>query len=259
MRKVSVRNNLVHDGIFVHKCIAANRMIRMCDVEFNTIEYRLIVEIQKAIERNHRQWKDAERRTFLGQSRARNETEDKLTAVRKNVFEKRADITLLQAKLIQRKEEYEKAIVDKAERLTNLETRLNDLIDQSGVVTDENRANTAVASGALEQSAGEVSGLSNRLGRETETASKEARALVVLEQRVGNAKSSFIAELGDLNVALQHAVARYEDYKRNLIAAWQNAKLLAQAREAEELEAKQAAPATAGKRKAARSKRRGKK
>jgi hypothetical protein len=32
---------------------------RMCDVEFNAIEYRLIVEIQKAIERNHRQWKDA--------------------------------------------------------------------------------------------------------------------------------------------------------------------------------------------------------
>jgi hypothetical protein len=83
--------------------------------------------------------------------------------------------------------------------------------------------------------------------------------LVVLEQRVGNAKSSFVAELGDLNVALEHAVARYEDYKRNLIAAWQNGKLLAQAREAEELEAKQVAPAPAGKRRADRSKRKGKK
>jgi hypothetical protein len=139
MKKISVRNNLIHDGIFVHTCIAANRMIRMCDVEFNAIEYRLMVEIRKAIERNHRLWKDEERRTFLGQSRARNETEDKLTAVRKSIFEKRADITLLQEKLIQRKEEYAKAIVDKAERLTNLETRLNDLIDQSGVATDENR------------------------------------------------------------------------------------------------------------------------
>jgi nitrogen-specific signal transduction histidine kinase len=62
-------------------------------------------------------------------SRARNETEGKLTAVRKPIFEERGDITLLQEKLVQRKEEYEKAIVDKAERVTNLETRLNDLID----------------------------------------------------------------------------------------------------------------------------------
>jgi hypothetical protein len=50
---------------------------------------------------------------------------------------------------------------------------------------------------------------------------------------VGKAQYRFFADLGDLSVALQHAVARYENYKRNHIAAWQSAKLLAQAREAQ--------------------------
>jgi chromosome segregation ATPase len=259
MRKIIVRNNLIHDGLFVHKCIVTNRMIRKCNVEFNAIDYRLMVEIEKAIEANHRKWKEMERRRFQGLCRERNETQDKLAAVRRCIFEEREQINGMEETLARHREELQKVGDSKRDGLIKLETRLNDLIEQSSIVTNASREASSEVSRNLERLESDVNSLSNRLAREVETDSKEKRALANLEQRIVTAKTNITKDLGDLNVSMGHAVARYEDYKNNLIAAWQNAKFLAEAQAAEELEAQLAAPAPAGKKKGGKSKKKGKK
>jgi Ran GTPase-activating protein (RanGAP) involved in mRNA processing and transport len=249
MRKISVRNNLIHDGILIYKCVAENQNLRVCDVNLNVIDYRLIVEIENGIEANLKRWKERERRKCFVQAHSRTASHDELEVVRTSIAEERAIIKTLQTELAERREELEKTTVQKAENYVNLETRLNELIEMSGQTTDEVRTEISSHLREVEQLESEVSGLQNRLARETETASKEAKAFAVLEQRITTSKSNWVAELGDLSVSRQHAQTKYEDYKRNLIAAWQNAKLMAEAKAAEKLAAQQAAPAPAGKKK----------
>jgi chromosome condensin MukBEF ATPase and DNA-binding subunit MukB len=100
----------------------------------------------------------------------------------------------------------------------------------------------------------EVSGLSGRLARESEGSVKEAKALATLEQRITAAGQEFAEEMNALREQLMAARQNYNEQKKQLVAAWRDAKRPGAAHAAMEELTKQSGPAPAGKRKGNRRK-----
>jgi hypothetical protein len=101
--KIKVKNNLVHEGIIIHKAILANRKLRQCIVDLNAIEYKVIVEIDRAIEMNVRNWRDGQNKRVAQQLSQGDGMHGQLSVLRESLAEQREAITTLTAELKQAK------------------------------------------------------------------------------------------------------------------------------------------------------------
>jgi Ran GTPase-activating protein (RanGAP) involved in mRNA processing and transport len=234
MAKINVRNNLIHDGIIIHEAACANRRLRSCEVELNAIDYKVAFEINRAVSLNARTWKAGQRKRVAQQLRSAKGTHAQLREVRESLSQARETIAaLLEAKQAAT-DECAKARESKYTKISQLEARLEELSEESSKFAYDNQSASDETRSLFEKKESEVNGMSGRLSRETETLSKETKALAVLEQRIVQARSNYKGELSDLSVALEHAKNRYDEFKRGLIDAWKTAQILEQARLDEE-------------------------
>ena len=257
MKKLSVKNNLVRDGILVQKTIVANPNLIVCNVELNDIDYKVKLEIQRALMENRRRWKDQQSLSPEGDVSELSKANDQLDEVRKCIIEERQMIELLNDKIASAKTEMARLEKAKTVKLTSLEQRLEELTQESLRLLCDNQTKTDAKRGEVSHQEAEVNISSNKLARESDRFSNECKALAILEAKITSSKTNNSSELRDLNEQMKVARQKYEDCKQMLIDNYHIAKDMEEQRKAEEEMAKAAAkeaPAPAGKRSNSRRK-----
>ena len=256
MRKLNVKNNLVRDGILVQKTIVANPNLITCNVELNDIDYKVGLEIQRALAENRRKWKERQSSCTENDNSELSKANDQLDEVRKCIFEERQMIHLLNEKIAMTKAELKRMEQAKHEKLTGLEQRLEELTQEALQLLCENQAKTDEKRGEVLHQEAEVNAASNKLARETDRYGSECKALAILEAKITSSKTDGATELRNLNEQMKVARQKYEDCKQMLIDNYHLAREREEQRKAEEEAAKAAAeaPAPAGKKSPSRRK-----
>lgn len=211
IEKISVKNNLIHNGILIQHALADNPHIRYINIDYNDIDFKVYEEIQRTVTNNLRSWKLNHKQRVENEVNILGDVETKLADVRHSIIEERELIEILQKSLKEAQDNAKQAEISKNEKMASLEAQLEEIENKvSDYVNDcrQNHEDARIKSNAIES---EVSALSNRLNRETDQFKVEIKSLANLETKIRNATTSFQKSLDELNGKIKAAQQLYND------------------------------------------------
>lgn len=224
LEKLSIKNNLIHDGFCIQKAISANQNIRFLNIEYNDIEFKMYSEIQRTVAQNKKanaeknedkQAKDA----IKGQ-----EVDQQLLDVRGDIQMERIYIEQLQEQLRETEKRYEDTLALKASSAADLDAQLAEVTQRSVDALNEYRNITQEESKRQQEIEQAKSNLENRLARESDNFRLDSRNLQNIQKKLEAMQTSSETEMKELEDKLKMAKQNYGDSRRLLETAFQVAK-----------------------------------
>ncbi|OHT08780.1 hypothetical protein TRFO_22611 [Tritrichomonas foetus] len=224
LEKISFKNNLVHDGISVQKYLSLSPHVQECNLEYNDISYKLVLEINKTIAINNKLHKDKEHQEFLEKVQSHQDQSSLLDSIRADIIEERQMIDILKKKLEEAKADQIAAEESRAKTIKNLEDKLEAIVsDVLNMQTELRRQHEELRTKSSNKENKSTS-ISNRLRMETDKYQDLCKDLSLLENKHTLTSQKYNAEMADIDEQLKDAKRKYLDVKMMFIAAFNEAK-----------------------------------
>ncbi|OHT10445.1 hypothetical protein TRFO_20252 [Tritrichomonas foetus] len=244
--RVSLKNNLIHDGLIIQKALQDNEKLRKLNIEANDIDYKSTIEINRLLNVNQLNYKRKAAQRLLGRvltasKDAPANVEARLHRTRNNIINERKTI----ADLIKTKEELEIKCQETKEKkektLTELDDKNNELASELAILTDDCRNKNQDARNALTNLENDIAQINARLVREIEIFKTENKTLSTLSAKIVSTDDEFFNEGRLLETQLHEAQEKYRIAKEQLVDAWRSIHAEMEAIEQQKLETERAA------------------
>ena len=227
--KLNLKNNLIHSGIIIQKALQDNTKILYLNIEFNNIEYKSTLDIQKLIQRNVQQYNANEKQRLMGRVFTANENaprniESRLIQTRKEIKELRIII----AKLEEDKRNLEKLLKETTEHRIKTINDLEELNAKNETefinMQDDNRNQRHEVLQRTQDIEDEIGQRNGRLSREVEKLKSEKKNNSSLDDKVISFQKEYQNENNIILGQYDDAKDKYKEAKNLLIVAWDNLK-----------------------------------
>ena len=222
--KISVKNNLIRDGLSIQKAVMENSKLLNVNIEYNDIEFNVYSEIQRNLQNNKKL------RILAVQPKADDAAQvvhfdTELADVRSDIRLERILIEDLKEQLAQKKQEEQEAIDSSNKTTQRLETKLDEVAQTVNDALYELRNQREQLQKRKQDVELEVTNLSNRLARESEDYRLDVRNFNNLSKKIEQLEEAQEKEMKDLEDKLKDAKLLYADNRRLLETAFQFAKM----------------------------------
>lgn len=224
LEKLSFKNNLVHDGLKVQKYLSSAPHIQTCNLEYNDIDYKLVLAINRTLEINNHLHKENEHKKFLEKVRYHHDTSAQLLDMRADIFEEKEYIDILRKNLANAQLECETAEESKNKKIHDLEVQLDQILNDSSNYQTELRNQYEILRTQTSSVNNEVVSMQNRLKQKTEMFQMRCKDLNVVENKIIDQQQKNNSEMIDINERLDDAKRKYLDIKMMFLAAYNEAK-----------------------------------
>ena len=238
--RINVKNNLIKNGVIIQKCLTENPRIFYMNADYNTMDYKLTVEIQRLVSENIKRWKSGQKNRVKVKVEELYQVNLELDDTRQSIIEERQFISILSQQFDEMNEEEETIKCRMEATNDELQKKLDELNTIVGGILLESQSKKDDLRSIINQKESEISHMQNRLDNTTQSLKQNNAALKVVEEKIEAAKSSNALEEDDLRIRLENAKTKYNDMRALLEEAWERAreeqKRLRKLREAEEEE-----------------------
>ena len=226
LEKISVKNNLINDGINIQRAIQANPKLRHVNIEFNDIEYKVYTEIQRTIQMNKKaKIRSKNHLSKEEQDILRANYDQELDNVRECIKLERNYIKEMKEEIV-KTEEYEKDVQKSSEEnISSLEEKLETVGNTVNDQIIDFRKDRSALEKKVEEIEINVNNLSARLTREIDNFKLDSKNLGKVTKKMEEFQERTKKELKDLEDLLKRAKDNYRDNRRMLESAFQFAKM----------------------------------
>jgi chromosome segregation ATPase len=190
IRKVTVKNNLIRDGICIQKAVATNSQLYVLNVDYNDIPFKVFSEIQKQVAINYRAWKSGqenkteEELESMQQTHADLHTCREAIVVERQIVQQKADQAAALRAELQRLEEAKQAHLAQLDQaVADITKQANDTYAGFREETDRQGATVAAVETELAQT-------QLKLAREIERFRVEVKSLSTTERSIAETRVS---------------------------------------------------------------------
>jgi Ran GTPase-activating protein (RanGAP) involved in mRNA processing and transport len=220
LRKVSIKTNVIRDGAPITHCLHANPKIVVLDIDYNDMGFRTYGEIKRLTMANYRRWKGQQKQLTPEEAEELAFIDRRLFETREAIVDRRKEVAVLVERRDKALEDFTLAQEAKTVNVSILEQRVEEISQLSNQFTDEIRVkNEEVRSTSGDREAA-LSGLTNRLARETEQNGVIIRKLAQIECQIESTRKANAEERAALLSELRRARRRYEDIKSMFLGSW---------------------------------------
>jgi Ran GTPase-activating protein (RanGAP) involved in mRNA processing and transport len=225
MRKVTIKNNLICDGICIQKAIAVNSQIYHLNVDYNDIPFKVFSEIQKQVAINLNMWKNRQEVKTEEEVEAMERAEADLQACREAIANERRLVQMKAEQAAALRAELQRLEDAKLARLTKLEQDVAAISQQADETHAQLRAETDKQGSVAATAATDLSQLQLRVAREIERFRGEVKSLSTTEKWIVEGKLANEQELEALTERRLEAKQKYQMAVQMLEARFQSAKM----------------------------------
>ncbi|OHS92792.1 hypothetical protein TRFO_40913 [Tritrichomonas foetus] len=226
LEKISLKNNLIRDGICIQKAIEKNTKLRYVNIEYNDIDFKIYTEIQRSVALNKKAQIENKNTLSKEEENIINAGYDQeLIFVREYIKEERTNIEDLKKELEKTEHDAEVALNSRNNTIANLEQKLDDISNEvNNAINDlrNERLNLEKQNQEIEQ---EVANINGRLSHETEAFRLDCRNLSNINSKIEEMEETSTKELAELDEKLKNVKDLYRDNRRMLESAFQFAKM----------------------------------
>jgi hypothetical protein len=225
MRKVTVKNNLIRDGLCISKAIAVNTRIHALNVDYNDIPFKVFSEIQKQVLINYRTWKNGQKVKTEEELEEMRRIQATLQNCREAIVHARELVLLKTEQVAALKEELQKVEAAKAAHLDQLDQELVDITKQANDLYAGFRAEMDEQGSIVAGAETDYAQLELKKARELERFKAEIKLLSTTERGITEATTSNEQELVALAEKRREAKDKYIAAVHMLESSFQIAKL----------------------------------
>lgn len=217
---LSVKNNLIHDGSFVQNQVESNKNLIKLNIEYNDINYKATKEILQIVSANMKKWRKTRDKLKIEELHADVDPNQELKQIRVLISMENDEIREFSKEFTQLQTSYN-LIRDKTMKHKNeLEERHDKTSNEVSQFIEQCRNGKSDIMTAISKTESEISQLSAKLARDSETCKTQYKAIDNLQNKIEARKVDYQKQEDNLNEQLQFARLKYTDAKESLIAAW---------------------------------------
>jgi len=224
IERVSVKNNLIKNGVPIQKAITENPRLLYLNIEFNDIDFKLFTEIQRLVRLNQKTWQDGHKDRIAEGVTSLGDVEVRLQEIRGLIRDERLDIEGMKKLCEEAKEQQKEAEASRQQTIVNLEARLSDISRTVADQLNDFRESHSTEARNLEEAAIDSNALQNKYDRELETFKRETKSLQVIDQKIADLQEENQRTLKELNMQWAQAVLKYKDVRQVLTESFNLAK-----------------------------------
>ncbi|OHS93337.1 hypothetical protein TRFO_40391 [Tritrichomonas foetus] len=230
---LSIRNNLVSDGIYIEKMIQHNEKLMSLDIEYNDIDYKMNHVIMDIIKMNQKRWRRNEIQRIKYELNHMTAADIELQETRDEILNQRDIIAKLKDELKELTEYFKTSDEKRRNYINELETRNNTLGSQVAALMDECRSKKNELNQKNMMLETEISQINSVLTREQEVYKASIKAQKISEGKITIMQSDIENSERNLQDIYDASKIKYLDIKNEFIAAWNLAREQRMAQEAE--------------------------
>lgn len=223
IRRINIKNNLIHDGIVIQKCLNENPRIFYINTDYNTIEYKTSMEIQRLASENIKRWRSEQKNRVKDEVVKLAGVNEDLADARQSIIEEREFISILKNRIAESEE------FQANQKVTNEKTNveLNDKYNQVSAVVNDYLLKTQLQKDELRSQANrretEISNLSHKIENLGQSLKQHYIALQSVDHKITEIKKKHNNENDTLRIQYINAKNRYNDMKELFLEAWRKA------------------------------------
>lgn len=222
--RINVKNNLIKNGVIIQKCLTENPRIFYMNADYNTMDYKLTVEIQRLVSENIKNWKSGQKNRVKIKVDELYQVNLELDDTRQSIMEEREFISILKQQQDEMNEEEERIKLRMEATNDELQKKLDELNTIVGGILLESQSKKDDLRTIINQKESEISSLQNRLDNTSRTLNQNLTTLKAVEEKVKNSETNQKIEEDDLRIRLTNARTKYNDMRALLEEAWARVK-----------------------------------
>jgi Ran GTPase-activating protein (RanGAP) involved in mRNA processing and transport len=184
INRIGLRNNLVRNGPLIQRALIASPQIFQLDLDYNTIDWRIIVELQRLVSENRRAWKRGRTKRVADEVRKLAEVNGRLIATRTAIIEARADIESLEEAVEGRKASMADAKVQHDRTIDHFQEKIAALVAEATPTADRFREEAMKVRQAVGRKEDEIASMQQLQENRVAQITREARALDVVNETI---------------------------------------------------------------------------
>jgi len=224
LERVSLKNNLIRNGLLLQKALAENHKIQNLNIEFNDIDYKFFNEVQRMVRQNLKKFQDGKKQRVENAISNMSDVQERLQETRTKIIEERDAIRVLNDQLNELRVISKNAEEHKISTLTNLDDKLAQISQEVSKALNDFRENYRASTSFNESKELEVAHLTKKFEREIDNYKRDIGALQGLETRINEYKQKSQQEMQDIENRYAAATLRHKDATDMFMESWKLAK-----------------------------------
>lgn len=221
---VSIKNNLIKNGIPIQTCVNENTHILNLNIEFNDIDFKLFTEIQRQVKSNMKAWQDGHKTRIEGELESLQECEANLHLTRNSIADERKEIAQLEETLSAAEASLVEAQESKKTNIANLEQQFKDICDKCTEQLDRLREEHGNAQHDVDMMTQTRDSLAMNLESEISNFKQYNKTFAKTNQTIDEMGTSTVDELRNLDLEIKDKRQRYKDAISILTDAYESVK-----------------------------------
>jgi Ran GTPase-activating protein (RanGAP) involved in mRNA processing and transport len=224
LKSISIRNNLITCGVKMYSAVLANSRIFFLDIDYNTIDYKVMVDIQKRVAENVRTWKRSRKSRIQGRVASLSQVVGTLRNTCNEIVVARRDIAEMGEKIEQMTVEAMESEAHRNEVVGELASKLETTSKLAMDERDRHHETVMQTWTNRELRETEVSRLTHESEGSVETWKRESKALADLTARVTERQDIMAISMDGLDKRVMDARLRYLEARDMLAKSWKLAR-----------------------------------
>jgi Ran GTPase-activating protein (RanGAP) involved in mRNA processing and transport len=225
IRKVTLKNNLIRDGLCIQKAIAANTQIYLLNIDYNDIPFKLFSEIQKQVATNYRIWKNGQEIKTEEELEMMRRVQADLRTCRDSIVSERILVNQRKDQVAALRAELQRLEEAKLARLTKLEDAVAEITKRANDSYLGYREETDRQGAEVAATEAEIAQLQMKVARESDRYRAEIKNLSTTERLIGDGRMANLQELEALAEKRAEAKQKYQSNAQMLESSFQIAKM----------------------------------
>jgi Ran GTPase-activating protein (RanGAP) involved in mRNA processing and transport len=223
IRRISVRNNLIRNGALIQRTVISSPQIFYLNLDYNTLDYRIIFEIQRLVAENRRNWRRGHVHRVRQEISKLSQVDGCLIQTRTGIITERQDIEFLGEKLKDMRTTVKETRVRRDEKIEFLQHKLAEATADALAFSDACRDEGSAVRRDIEFSETEVNALASRIENTTAQLTRDSRVLAALEDKIHEITKQRHFRGIDMAQQLDMAKAKYIDARQVVEKKWRDA------------------------------------
>jgi Ran GTPase-activating protein (RanGAP) involved in mRNA processing and transport len=223
IQRISVRNNLIRNGTLIQRTVISSPQIFYLNLDYNTLDYRIIFEIQRLVAENRRCWRRGHVRRVRQEVSKLSQVDGRLIETRTGIITGRHDIEYLGEKLKELRVTVQETRVRRDEKIEFLQQKLAEMTADALAFSDTCREEGSSVRSNIEFKETEVTGLSSRVENTTAQLTRDSKVLAVLEDKIHELTKQRHFGGIDMGRQLEMVKAKYIDARQVVEKKWKDA------------------------------------
>ncbi|KAK8896965.1 Leucine-rich repeat-containing protein 74A [Tritrichomonas musculus] len=222
--RINVKNNLIKNGVIIQKCLTENPRIFYLNADYNTMDYKITVEIQRLVSENIKRWKSGQKNRVKEKVGQLHEVNLQLDDTRQSIIEEREYIGILRKQFDEMTEEEERIKLSMEATNDELQKKLDEYDKIVGGILLESQSKKDDLRAVINEKESEISSMQNRLDNTSQKVKQSQVSLLSVEKKIEEEEARINTVDDELRIKLANAKAKYKDMKALLIEAWNRQK-----------------------------------